>query len=255
MQPDPDRDPDSDPDLDTDRDLAAPRRELMRQAACVAGAWLASGVLPLVAVGAVQQQPRSLLVDADGNPWTARRLVTGEAFLFNYPYTASPVFLMAFGQEVKTLELVTESRQPYAAPAGVGPNRSIVAFSAICAHKLMYPTPAISFIGLRRGGAGEPAHVIHCCGENSRYDPLHGARVIDGPAPQPLAAVLLEWDAGTDRLHAVGTRGGEMFDAFFEKYAAKLELENGNSVRKPSGATVVVQPAAKYSRQWRSCRV
>ena len=85
-------------------------------------------------------------------------------------------------------------------PAGVGPNKSIVAFSAICAHQLMYPTAAISFIGLRSGGHGEPAHVIHCCGDNSRYDPLQGARVIDGPAPQPLAAVLLEWDASSDQL-------------------------------------------------------
>jgi hypothetical protein len=53
----------------------------------------------------------------------------------------------------------------------------------------------------------------------------------------------------------VGTRGGEMFDAFFEKYAMKLEFETGSSSRKASGATVVVQPAASYSRQWRSCAV
>ncbi|MCC7286997.1 MAG: (2Fe-2S)-binding protein, partial [Burkholderiaceae bacterium] len=52
-----------------------------------------------------------------------------------------------------------------------------------------------------------------------------------------------------------GTRGGEMFDAFFEKYAMKLELETGSSLRKLSGPTVIVQPAARYSRQWRSCSV
>jgi arsenite oxidase small subunit len=230
------------------------RRELMRQAACVAGAWLAASALPVVAAGDVQRHARSLLVDSLGRPWPARRLKTGEAFLFNYPYTVSPVFLIAFEHEVKPAELMTEDRHRYAAPAGVGPNRSIVAFSAICAHKLVYPTTAISFIGLRSGGRGEPSHVIHCCGDNSRYDPLQGARVIDGPAPQPLAAVLLEWDAGSDQLHAVGTRGGEMFDAFFTKYATKLQLETGSAVRKPSGATVVVQPAASYSRQWRSCR-
>jgi Rieske Fe-S protein len=233
----------------------AARRDLMRQAACVAGAWAASSVLPVAAAGDVQRHPRSLLVDALGRPWQARQLKHGEAFLFNYPYTASPVFLIAFEREVKPVELVTEGKQRYATPAGVGPNKSIVAFSAICAHKLMYPTPAISFIGLRSGGRGEPAHVIHCCGDNSRYDPLQGARVLAGPAPQPLAAVLLEWDAGTDQLHAVGTRGGEMFDAFFEKYAMKLELETGSSLRKASGATTVVQPAASYSKQWRSCSV
>ena len=230
------------------------RRDLMRQAACVAGAWVASSALPVVAAGDAQRHPRSLLVDARGSPWLARQLKGGEAFLFNYPYTASPVFLIAFEREVQPAELVTEDKQRYAAPAGVGPNKSIVAFSAICAHKLMYPTAAISFIGLRSGGRGEPPHVIHCCGDNSRYDPLQGARVIDGPAPQPLAAVLLEWDAGSDQLHAVGTRGGEMFDAFFEKYTMKLELETGSALRKPSGATVVVQPAASYSKLWRSCR-
>jgi arsenite oxidase small subunit len=233
---------------------ATRRRDLMRQAACVAGAWVASSVLPVMAAGEVRHYPRSLLVDSFGSPWPARQLKKGEAFLFNYPYTASPVFLIAFEHEVKPAELVTEDKQRYAAPAGVGPNRSIVAFSAICAHKLMYPTTTISFIGLRSGGRGEPKHVIHCCGDNSRYDPLHGARVIDGPAPQPLAAVLLEWDAGSDQLYAVGTRGGEMFDAFFDKYAAKLELETGSGVRKPSGATAVVQPAARYSKLWRSCQ-
>ncbi len=226
----------------------------MRKAACVAGAWVASSALPMVAADEVQHYPRSLLVDPFGNPWRVRQLQVGEAFLFNYPYTVSPVFLLAFEHEVKPAELVTEDKRRYAAPAGVGPNRSIVAYSAICAHKLMYPTKAFSFIGLRSGGRDEPSHVIHCCGDNSRYDPLHGARVIDGPAPQPLAAVLLEWEASRDQLYAVGTRGGEMFDAFFKKYAQKLEFENGSSRPKPSGTTVTVQPAANYSREWRSCR-
>lgn len=225
----------------------------MRQAACVAGAWVASSALPMVAFGEVQRYPRSMLVDSLGSPWTARQLKKGEAFLFNYPYTASPVFLIDFEHEVKPAELVTKDKRRYATPAGVGPNKSIVAFSAICAHKLMYPKTTISFIGLRTGGRGEPSHVIHCCGDNSRYDPLHGARVIDGPAPQPLAAVMLEWNASNDELHAVGTRGGEMFDAFFEKYSAQLELETGSGLRKPCGAAVVVQPAASYSKHWRSC--
>ena len=105
----------------------------------------------------------------------------------------------------------------------------------------MYPTTAISFIGLRRGGHHEPSHVIHCCGDNSRYDPLQGARVIDGPAPQPLAAVLLEWDDKSDQLHAVGTRGGEMFDAFFEKYAiswsSRPEAACANRVVPPSSCS------------------
>jgi arsenite oxidase small subunit len=230
------------------------RRSLMREAACVAGAWAASGALPALAVGAPQRYARSLLVNPFGDPIKASALKPGEAQLFNYPFVASPVFLLAFEREVKPVGLQTEARQAYASPAGVGPRKGIVAFSAICAHHLMYPTAQISFIGLRKGFEGEPAQVIHCCGDQSRYDPAAGARVLGGPAPQPLAAILLEWDARRDQLHAVGVQGGEMFPAFFEKYAFKLETELGSRARALAGATAAVQPAAAYSRQWQTCR-
>ena len=230
------------------------RRALMRQAACVAGAWAAAGALPAVA-GEPRQHARSRLVNQLGDPFLARQLELGEPHLFNYPFVASPVFLLAMDSAVAPIELVTEAKQAYSAPAGVGPGKSIVAFSAICAHKLMYPTAALSFIGVRKGFQGEPAQVIHCCGDNSRYDPAQGARVVAGPAPQPLAAVLLEWDAKTDQLHAVGTQGGEMFKAFFDKYAFKLDTEYGSRARSASGAASVVQPAASYSKQWQSCKV
>jgi arsenite oxidase small subunit len=230
------------------------RRGLMREAACVAGAWAASGSLPVLAVGAPQRYARSLLVDALGAPIRASALKAGEAQLFNYPFVASPVFLLTFDREVGPVELQTEAKQAYASPAGVGPKRGIVAFSAICAHKLVYPTPQISFIGLRKGVGAEPAQVIHCCADQSRYDPAAGARVIGGPAPQPLAAILLEWDARRDQLHAVGVQGGEMFGAFFDKYAFKLETELGARAKALAGATTAVQPAAAYSRQWQSCR-
>ncbi len=232
----------------------AERRDLMRQAACVAGAWAAASVLPAVA-GEPQQHARSRLVNPLGVPFLATQLRVGEPHLFNYPFVASPVFLLAMDRPVMGAALVTEAKQSYTAPAGVGPNQSIVAFSAICAHKLMYPTPQLSFIGVRKGFSGEPSQVIHCCGDNSRYDPAQGARVMAGPAPQPLAAVLLEWDAKTDQLHAVGTQGGEMFKAFFDKYAFKLDTEYGARAKAASGATAVVQSASTYSKQWQTCKV
>src|SRR6185436_1402830 len=103
-------------------------------------------------------------------------------------------------------------------PGGVGPRGSIVAYSAICAHKLTYPTRDISFISYRaeKTVGNKFANVIHCCSEHSQYDPAAGARVVAGPAPQPLAAILLEHDAGTDEIYAVGTLGGEMFNEFFK---------------------------------------
>jgi len=234
-------------------DADPPRREFLREAACVAGAWAASASLPAVA-GPAQSHPRALLVDAFGTPLTASRLAPGQAFVFAYPFVATPAFVFALPASVAATALADEAQAAYEAPAGVGPARAIVAYSAICAHKLMYPTPQISFIGLRKGLAGEPAHVIHCCGDQSRYDPAAGARVIGGPAPQPLAAVLLEWERQTDRLYAVGTRGGDRFDAFFDKYAFKLEMDHGRRARSPVGVSTVVKPAADYSRQWQSCK-
>jgi Rieske Fe-S protein len=239
---------------DTTAPVGATRRALMRQAACVAGAF-AAGTWPLTAVpGEVRRYARSQLVDRHGTPIKARQVTSSEPWLFNYPYAASPVFLIALDAPAPAIELVTEAKQHYAAPAGVGPARSLVAFSAICAHKLMYPTPQVSFIGLRPGQGDEPRHVIHCCGDQSRYDPAAGARVLGGPAPQPLAAVPLEWDPATDTLHAVGVQGGDMFTAFFEKYAFRLEMELGAKARAFTAATTVARPASAYSRQWQSCR-
>jgi Rieske Fe-S protein len=235
-------------------ETVAARRDFMREAACVATTWAATGAMPAFAAASARSYPRSLLMDALGKPFAAGRLKPGDVHLFTYPFGATPAFLVAMEAPVARTALVTEAKSAYEAPAGVGPQRTIVAFSAICAHKLMYPTPQISFIGLRRGFEGEPAQVIHCCGDQSRYDPAAGARVIGGPAPQPLAAVLLEWDARGDRLFAVGTQGGEMFDAFFDKYAFKLEIEHGAGARAPVGAATVVKPASAYSRQWQSCK-
>ena len=235
------------------------RRRFLSQCALLGGAATLpqlAGLPAAWAQAAPRLYARTRLADVHGRPIRAADLAPETNYVFHYPFAATPCLLLKLARPVAVP--ATAKRNEVAAPAwqgGVGRDRNVVAFSAICAHKLMYPTPAISFIGLRKGGRGESAQVIHCCGDHSRYDPLRGARVIGGPAPQPLAAVLLEWDAASDRLHAVGTRGGEMFDAFFEKYAMKLELETGSSLRKLSGPTVIVQPAARYSRQWRSCSV
>jgi hypothetical protein len=73
--------------------------------------------------------------------------------------------------------------------------------------------------------------MIHCCSEHSKYDPAAGARVMGGPAPQPLCAILLEHDRAGDPLFATGTLGGEMFNTFFAKYDLRLALEHGSSNR------------------------
>jgi hypothetical protein len=76
--------------------------------------------------------------------------------------------------------------------------------------------------------------------------------VLAGPAPQPLAAILLEHDPASDEIHAVGTLGGEMFNQFFEKYAFRLALEYPTPKNQIAGACVV-HPLDNYCRQQVKC--
>jgi hypothetical protein len=95
--------------------------------------------------------------------------------------------------------------------------------------------------------------VIHCCSEHSQYDPAEGGRVVAGPAPQPLAAILLEHDERSDEIHAVGTLGGEMFSEFFDKYAFRLQLEHGDAARSTVSGSCVVQELENYCKQQVKC--
>jgi len=150
--------------------------------------------------------------------------------------------------------LLTADQRSYEWRGGLGPRRSIVAYSAICAHQLAYPTREISFISYRieKSPRNKLGNVIHCCAEHSQYDPAEGARVLAGPAPQPLAAILLEHDAKTDELSAVGTLGGEMFNQFFAKYEVRLSLE-GVTPRAAAATTSVVYEMENYCRQQVKC--
>ena len=78
-------------------------------------------------------------------------------------------------------------------------------------------------------------------------------RSVAGPAPQPLAAILLEHEAATDELFAVGTLGGELFNEFFDKYAFRLQLEHGAAARSAVNGSCVVQPLENFCRQQVKC--
>lgn len=200
---------------------------------------------------------RVLLVDAEGAPLRAGSLVTERNYIFHYPFAATPCFLIDIGRPATAFgALKTAKAQPYDWPGGVGPRRSIVAYSAICAHQLTYPTRDISFISYRAKATPSAKHarVIHCCSEHSQYDPARGAAVVAGPAPQPLAAILLEHDATRDQIHARGTLGGEMFNEFFAKYAFRLSLEHGGDAGARTVArTTRVTELDNYCRQQVRC--
>ena len=198
---------------------------------------------------------RARLVGEDGAPLKAAAVPAERNLIFHYPFAATPCFLLNLGKPAAaSVRLKTAGNEIYEWKGGVGAARSVVAYSAICAHKLSYPTRDISFISFRAETSARNPHaaVIHCCSEHSQYDPAQGAKVVAGPAPQPLAAILLEHDSSSDEIHAVGTLGGEMFNDFFQKYAFKLALEH-RSPKVPVAGSCVVQPLANYCKQQVRC--
>ena len=225
---------------------------------CSVGAGLMAGGAMLLADHAYARDYRRVrLLDETAHPLRLADLSVGAQYVFHYPFAATPCFLLDLGRPVPGRNgLRTEAGRAYDWPGGVGPAASVVAYSAICAHKMAHPTRTVSYIAYRpsRGDDDPEAGVISCCAENSVYDPLAGGAVLSGPAPQPLAAIVLEHDAGRDELYAVGTVGGEQFQRFFSEFAARLSLEypNGNA-DEPLAGDVVAYRLENFSANVLTC--
>lgn len=215
---------------------------------------LISGAAVLHAdAGALSQpHPASRLVDTSNNLLTVDDLTAGSSHVFSYPYVTTPCFLLRLDAPVHGTD---------GWPGGVGPTHDIVAFSAICSHKMTHPARPISHISFRDepvrfiedGKTTERSQLISCCSERSVYDPARGAAVLSGPAPLPLAAIVLAVD-DDGVLSAVGSRGADQYERFLDKFGFRLALEYGVSdVRQRVGATTRAEPAEQFSRQTVRC--
>ncbi|MDH3377910.1 MAG: hypothetical protein OEQ39_13260 [Gammaproteobacteria bacterium] len=244
--------------MTVDRKHGAGRRRFIRT--CVSAAAAVSASPGLLAQQGATMKPYDpvTLADANGRPLRVDQLAAGECYVFFYPYVTTPCFLMNLGKPTDSdVTLRTERGNSYRWQGGVGPERSIVAFSAICAHKMTYPSESVSFINYRHNAVrfvnskkeqSERSQVIYCCSERSVYDPAKGAQVLGGPAPQPLAAIHLEYDTDAGSLQALGTYGGELFDQFINAFEFRLALDFRitNISQRVTGATTVI-PSAEYS--------
>jgi arsenite oxidase small subunit len=232
------------------------RRRFLSACAAIAGASGVAAVNGEWTSATPRLYARARLIDHFGEPIKVAGLATRINYVFQYPFAGTPCFLLDLGKPLVGADrLLRADGAPYAWSGGVGRRHSIVAYSAICAHKLAYPTREVSFIRYQsERSSTSDGNVIHCCADHSVYDPSAGARVVSGPAPQPLAAILLEYDAERDELAALGTVGAEQFDAFFSKYEFKLALEYGQGrAHAPVGATTVVREMTRYCRQTVQC--
>lgn len=236
---------------------ALDRRQFIKVCAGAGIAVAANPGLMARPAGEVRAGAPVRLVDSGGATLRPAELRVGESYVFHYPYVTTPCFLIDLGKPADPgPELETADGRPYRWSGGVGPERSIVAFSAICAHRMSYPTRAVTFIDYRHeplpGAGSSPrarGQVIYCCSEGSVYDPRDGGRVLAGPAPQPLAAVRLEYSEDEDALRATGMYGGDMLDRFFSKFGFQIALAHGNDdIRRAVTGVTTVWPINEYSR-------
>ncbi|MEJ2604356.1 MAG: hypothetical protein P8172_13900 [Gammaproteobacteria bacterium] len=235
----------------TDPD-APDRRRFIKVCVAAGAAVAANPALVARATGEFASAERVKLVDTEGRTLRVEELTIGKSYIFHYPYVTTPCFLVDLGVPAEAgEELTTADGRTYRWSGGVGPGRSIVAFSAICAHRMSYPTQDVSFIDYRHEGFGGSSReqVIYCCSEGSIYDARKGGRVLAGPAPQPLAAVRLEYATDERALYATGMYGGDMLERFFSEFGFQLALAHRrNDIRRPASGTAIVQPLSEYSR-------
>jgi Rieske Fe-S protein len=170
----------------------------------VAGALDYAGRPPVVGLSSY---PAVQLQDVDGSVLTASKVMaeynvtTSDALVFDYPLSNEPNLI---------INLASAEGESGATdvPGGVGPQGSIVAFSAICQH-LGCSVPSIAFYPPNTCPRtfGTLAFYIHCSCHGSTYDVTRGAANLTGPAVRPLPQVTLQWRTADDSLWAIGVTG------------------------------------------------
>ena len=109
-----------------------------------------------------------------------RDVKEGKPVKFDYPLLGRKSILVDCGCNVE---------------GGVGPNRSIVAYSMFCTH-----------IGCSVDLDRESEMFVCEC-HQTIYNPKQSGRVVEGPAPSNLPMVSLDIDGSTGDIYAVGVAG------------------------------------------------
>lgn len=229
----------------------------------------------------LKKYPWMIIVDSNGDPIKASSIPVNDPtiLLFQYPLLGDITFLINMGDEndnpveiPPTEVVIPQTGKTYRFPGGVGPHKSIVAYSAICQHLGCVP-PELHFYPPKyfKPGGAPPNYlppeaynaainagaksVIHCDCHGSTFDPWRGAAVLTGPTVRPLPYVELYWDPNTDYLYAIGMNpdappiqnkslnlvGSAYLDSYDENTGCpKLLLNKG---QKPTNCYTVLENA------------
>lgn len=195
------------------------------------------------------------LVDSSSKPILASKLVEEENYVFNYPYAGVTSFLIALPEATqKDVKLKSEDGEEYIWKGGVGKKGNIVSYNSICPHQMTHVNKNDSFISYQKKGQktmackGETG-VMVCGSHLSAYRPSEGCKVISGPAPQPLASIVIEHH-DDDTLWAVGVLGPDKFHEFFRAFKPELKEQYGGKrkAKKKVKDTAEVVTLAEFTK-------
>jgi Rieske Fe-S protein len=200
--------------------------------------------------------PKVRLIDAEGAPLKASALAKDEAYVFHFPYRSLPCFLIKLGKSASGPRELTSESGDYTWHGGVGMDKSLVAYVAVCTHQFAYPARQGSEIRYAAGtsaAAGKPDMIV-CCAHYSVFDPATGAQRLSGEARDPLLPVRLEYDSAKDALYASGLADTQLVERFFNAYKRELIAEYGPGVyREPVGDAAAAILLSKYATSVGNC--
>ncbi len=200
------------------------------------------------------------LMDAAGKPIKVSALKKEVNYVFNYPFVSTPAILLDMPEPTaKDVALVSACGDKYVWKGGVGAKRTIVAYSAICAHQLAHPTPEDSFLQYCKKGQetmsyapedGSKGGVMVCSSHLAAYDVNQGCKVLGGPAEQPLAAIVIEV-AEDDTLWASAVVGPDKFHEYFKTFKPEFKKFYGGKrkAKKKVSDSATMVALSEYTKE------
>ncbi len=192
---------------------------------------------------------RVLLTDEKKEPLKSSDIKKNENYIFFYPYHNIPVLLLNLNKTIEPMKVEkSEGVESYLHSGGVGKNKSIMAYVAVCTHEFVRPNPNESLVKYYPHGETSFIYggdnVICCCAHGSAFDPSNAGNVLQTPAENPLTTVELEWDSQTDSLYAKALIGWNppFKEIFKEDGEGKIVIE-----------TTVVKRLSEYSKKIIKC--
>ncbi len=205
----------------------------------------------------VTRYKQALLVDAQGKPIWFDTIMGDVPFIFNYPFAATPNFLLLLDLPVKSMEYPTSEGGKYQAPGGIGNGKNLVAYSAICPHQWSYPTKdftVVNYYNKKDPGCMQGVQLVKCCAHLSVFDPKICGKKIDGPAENHLAMIVLDADETKKEIYAVGVAGRNQYTEFFDLHKQELRKDYGSSAKaKEEVEKATVVRLEKYSANVIKC--